>query len=876
MKKITGKVVSLVLALALVVTSFSATFAFAATKTETVVVTPANTTLYLAAGATTTNIDVTSLLSGTAQTYDHQAASVTVVEAARASGSDLVKITNDTTNSKVLFALKSSTASGSEVISVRYTGTFATNRPESVTVSGVANITVNVLAPNALVIGKAGFTTSDGTTSPDAIADYNKNETDTTRTTEYSVYSVAQQSGTIFPVYAAQDVVYAQSGVTSSNYLVTAQPEKFTLVDSTTTAGKAFTIKAGTYTNESFLRIGNIAVKATKGTGAATLSNSATDMVTAVAKVTNSIKLDATHAQIFQWHGATWAANTVTDEKTTSTLKDAITGAIIPSAGAINVSGSDIVMGANTTVNSGSVGKVSGATFTLTANDGYIASVADDVAEFDMVKGNVGKVQAKVVVISGGKTGDIDALTSIEVKASDEKVPTVVGNLSSALVKVGTTTNAAVTAGKVTAAHGAAAITISGDKTTVAGVDIANYLSAALNLNDFKGTIATPANAKNVTITTNGTTDATINGALDIPSIVVNSGTTLHVLSSLRADSISGAGTLEITAGKLYVTSNISGISLKLANAFKVGDTIFAADAYKVYDGAFNTVGYTMDKVSGTTSDTFKVKTVDFANIVLNKTSSKLLVGQKETYTVSSYPAGTKLPDGYTVKFTFDGGDDYFNFTSTDTTATVEAKKLESVFTSLNKGTVKATVYDQYGFQAYGYTPATCDVEIVSKLDSTYKSDTTSNVAVATKYTFKITSLNGKAPTMASGNTKVFTTALTNTIGSDYYFTITAVGKVGESAGIYVNGEARLVVATIKANFKSDTTSNITVKGAYTYAITAAATPTFAVGTPSAFTAAFVSKTGDKYLYKITSVGKVGTAAGIYVNGVKVNVATVG
>ena len=34
MRKATGKVVSLVLALALVVTSFSSTFAFAATKTE--------------------------------------------------------------------------------------------------------------------------------------------------------------------------------------------------------------------------------------------------------------------------------------------------------------------------------------------------------------------------------------------------------------------------------------------------------------------------------------------------------------------------------------------------------------------------------------------------------------------------------------------------------------------------------------------------------------------------------------------------------------------------------------------------------------------------------------------------------------------------
>ena len=49
MRKATGKVVSLVLALALVVTSFSSTLAFAATKTETGTATiDTNKDLYLA------------------------------------------------------------------------------------------------------------------------------------------------------------------------------------------------------------------------------------------------------------------------------------------------------------------------------------------------------------------------------------------------------------------------------------------------------------------------------------------------------------------------------------------------------------------------------------------------------------------------------------------------------------------------------------------------------------------------------------------------------------------------------------------------------------------------------------------------------------
>jgi len=284
-----------------------------------------------------------------------------------------------------------------------------------------------------------------------------------------------------------------------------------------------------------------------------------------------------------------------------------------------------------------------------------------------------------------------------------------------------------------------------------------------------------------------------------------------------------------------------------------------------------------MDKVSGTTTDTFKVKTVDFANIVLNKASSKLLVGQKETLTVSSYPAGTKLPDGYTVKFTFDGGDDYYNFTSTATTATVEAKKLESVFTSLNKGTVTATVYDQYGFQAYGYTPATCDVEIVSKLDATSDTNNDFSVESGKTYQFKITSTTA-APVFTLGTSGVFTVApVSHVAGSnDYFYKITATGKVGTATGVFLNGN-KLLVATVKAAaFKSDTTKDATVKGAYTVKITAPAVPSFTIGTSGVFTAKFVSKTGNDYFYKITSVGKVGAKAGIYVNGVKAFVGIVG
>jgi hypothetical protein len=79
----------------------------------------------------------------------------------------------------------------------------------------------------------------------------------------------------------------------------------------------------------------------------------------------------------------------------------------------------------------------------------------------------------------------------------------------------------------------------------------------------------------------------------------------------------------------------------------------------------------------------------------------------------------------------------------------------------------------------------------------TYSSDTTSNITVKGSYTFKITSKNGKAPVFTLGTSNVFKYSLVKKSGSDYYFKITVTAKKGTRAGIYVNGEGRLLIATV-------------------------------------------------------------------------------
>ena len=61
------------------------------------------------------------------------------------------------------------------------------------------------------------------------------------------------------------------------------------------------------------------------------------------------------------------------------------------------------------------------------------------------------------------------------------------------------------------------------------------------------------------------------------------------------------------------------------------------------------------------------------------------------------------------------------------------------------------------------------------------------NVKAGKTYQFKVTAT--KKPTFASGNSSVFKVVENGSKGNDYFFKVTAVGKVGQGVGFYVNGE---------------------------------------------------------------------------------------
>ena len=82
----------------------------------------------------------------------------------------------------------------------------------------------------------------------------------------------------------------------------------------------------------------------------------------------------------------------------------------------------------------------------------------------------------------------------------------------------------------------------------------------------------------------------------------------------------------------------------------------------------------------------------------------------------------------------------------------------------------------------------------------------------------------------------------------------------------------------INMTYVSDTTQDFSVNGAYQFKITStnSQTPIFVVGTPDIFNVELVQHIGTDYYFKITAIGAPGDKVGIYVNGVKLLVATVG
>lgn len=504
--------------------------------------------------------------------------------------------------------------------------------------------------------------------------------------------------------------------------------------------------------------------------------------------------------------------------------------------------------------------------------------------------GDIDVDDAVKVTVTSGSTGDITTDGIVEINASEDDEPVSISSITAKDITLNSE-DGAVSVGTITssAAETSATdttITLIGDQTKVKAIDF-SYYPTDLQFEDYQGEIPAPthATADGATLeTTDPDDDVTVTGNVDIDSVTVEDESEIVFDGSLDVDNLDGSGTMYIGANDLYVGEDASDVLVKITGAnLNKGDTIFTADSDAVDEDDLDFFGFTVKKDEGKNTDKFVVDELNFAGLALNKTSSKIVLGDSETFTASAYAPGTSLPDGYSVEFDMDDNSGVFELVDNGNgTATVKVVDYDETFSDENKATLRAYVVDEDGDEDDDYDAAECDLTALKTPEVTWSSDTNNDFTLApgASYQFKITA--NEAPVMTAGTAGVLDVTNVGKSGNDYFIKVTAAADAaGKATGVYVNG-AKLLVVNVEgapvASFTSDTTADLTVKSgnSYVYKITASSAPTFTLGSAGVFNYTLVSKNGNDYFYKITAVGAAGSSTGVYVNGQKVNVAKVG
>lgn len=927
MRKATGKVVSLVLALALVVTSFSSIAAFAATKTETGTATvDTNKDLYL---ANTNGVDkpkdgskyfnLTDYIFNDGvklETYDHiiidnpaeiEISQVTV------SGSSIVKVVKVNDSNKSLYpaanaedgdyvvSVRDAKGTGSATLNVLLTGKTTERGDDEVTVRGSVQIKLTLLDAKTPILVK-GTSVAFGE-EPDSIDGLQKNpngpvtpegEKDpvsATTATAFVVKPVA--AGTAIASYKTQNVVEKNddnTGYTKDGYVVavTGTRSYVDVDDNVITYGVTEPAVGNTV---------RLTVYSTKENTEKEIVTDKT-VVQGTSKVENKVvgeidSIDVGDGSKDTVNGKddTLLSKSKTYAKMGNEYWDVTGAEVVDKSKGLTITAGrlgDVDVTGDVTVNDGTVGNLV-ASGNITLDGGSLTSVKAENNTINVQGATVGEIKdaATVTVTSGKVTGAVNA-TDVSLSPLNDEEPVSVGAVKAVTLTVDGTNAAAAAASffaKETDENPDSSVALIGENASLGAVDF-DYRNTVMTLNGFVGTVPAPTKGTftgyeetGATITTDseGETNATISGNLAIANINLESGTVAFT-GNVKVDNVGGSeATMVINAGALNITESVAtSNTLKIADAADVaaGTVVYTAASEIADESSFVGYGYTVKVVSGKTTDAFVIDSISFSGLTMNKTEAKILLGTSETFTASAYPNGTTLPEGAYIKFFLDGDENYVSGVDNGNgTATITANKYDATFDVLNKATLTAQVYDQYDIQLEEYGEATCAITVIEKPETTYVSDTTGNVNVVAgnTYQFKITSTNGAVPQFAvAGDGSIFKLVAQSNEGNDYFFKVQAVGTVGQVCGVYVNKEATPVATlTVSADYTCDTTTvNVAVGATYQVKITANSMPTLAAGN-SIYTVAFASQSGNDYFFKITATqnAKAGDAVGFYING---------
>lgn len=869
MRKITGKALAAVLAMALLTSSFSGTFAFAASSERAGSVSfSGDDEVTLVKDTEDPNgykFDLEGLIGTMTLTTTDKAEKDVAVDSEdlsfrHAKGDNLISIKDGKARVK-------SDKTGTETIMV-YGEATITRDDRDITLKGQKEITIHVVESGYLFVGVDGVPeTKTGEEVPALELSYN----------DLDVKKVA--------VYKA---------VAGAN--LEATYEKTTVNED----GDPLRIETSSTTRFDVDDEDNVTTIQNKGKG------------------TGTMKLSIKSAT-----GSDKSKFNTTEESTTATIlkridvtgnvtidKDGSKTTISPYASApnmdsdSNVAGYDIKVLNGTNVNvtgSASVGKITDAADVSVEDKAKVGDITDATGTVSISGGTVGALDVKgsvemsdgtaasieadenISIVGGTVSGDVVTDKDVTIDAEDDEIDTVVnGKVEATNISVDCSSeDGQIRLAKVVLKDDGE-LNLTGGNVEITELDCA--YEGNVNFVDFQGTLPTILNAQDISVDEDST--VVVTGAVELGSLDIAEGGSIEFRDAVEVESVSGDGKLVVGADKLYVSDSISGdVKLRLAGAnVNVGDVAYKAAKDVGSTDAFSGVGFTVERNSvDSNTDSFLVRSVSFAGVALDKSEVTIAKGFSDTVTVSNYPASTSLPAGASIVWDYSDADrDVFDITADGATLTISVKDYDDVYATSNSFELIATVVDSDGYEIEDYDPATCTVTAIPEV--VVSSDLSGIVEVPQGSTkdFVVNSQVEAPVTIGTGNVAVHALKTPFANGQATY-TIKATGAVGTTAGVYatVPGQNAVKLFIIKVTepvVTSDTTVdfNLAAGNRYVFKITAPSAPSFTVGNGAVLKTQAGKIDGNDYYFAVYAIGSAGQSTGVYVNGVKVCTVTVG
>lgn len=853
MKKTKGKVLSLILASAMIVSSFSSMMgASAATRTETGELKLAksnyinkdNEVYLVSTGSESAEVNINTLFGTfSVETYDHETTSdLKFVRASHASGNKIVSINKD----EELTVRKN--ASGKEVITLVYEAKYDRDDKE-VTVKASKDITI--YADKAYDTFVAEAFTNGATERPDTDFEAAVNETSLTVSV---AYAKPADLGIVAEYHKVDMNTITSNGTNKAYVKENGELANAELKNKKSFVKSASDVKVGTnqaapeindagdlvlstdFENQKNNDAGTkIATKAKlasvgsntlqiklgevkpDGTAFEKFDSSKTDVKVSVVKkwdadinLLTGVKDTAVTYEINRKSGKTYLVagsldwdgkNVFSDKQDTTTPAVAVnTYDKIVTDGSFKVLGGSVgnlEAAGDITVEDGTTGDLKATSITVEKGTVGTLKVKGDSASGQKITVDAGKVKAidakyaEVVINGGAISGDVvgDIIT---IDAEDDDIDTSIGGKVTA--KKDDSTNATVSID----ASSDASVTVKGTIKGNAEVIGANVVLSSIDADykygvvfkDFTGTIKSIVNLDEE-LRVEGDSNFALTGKLVADSIDIEEDATLKVADA-TVESIDGEGTFAFVAGKLFVKDNIGDVKLVISEGLVADATAFTSDEGALDGSDLNTIGFTLEtKSQNKTTDKHVIKAITFAGVQFDKTDLTIAKGFSDTVTVGNYPAGTTLPTGYTVEWNIDANDDYIAVTTEGNVATIKALDFNKDRAVDNQGRITATVIDADGNEVEDLLEAAINVTTVEKPASEVTLDTNKPITLGTGsvYQYIAKSSTGAVLSAASSDAQVATVELFN-----------AADARGYKFQINALKEGKAVITTTDAN----------------------------------------------------------------------------